>query len=416
MPARSFIVQLQPGIGQAVLPDHRKMVPGIQYVVDAETFSKISVGARQSVIQVVSVNTDATTSTGGYVPAQTSTGVNAQLSLQSILTTVNATTTSYSLAGFAGQGYDAGGETGTNTGVGLSGVNGNAANQTLTGPAGERYMYVYNGTSITIPANAPVVWFDENNRYISLGSAATLLVKVDGQGTPYIASTNTTLSGLTWNGAGNVTTVGTKQGNFAGITLVAIPAGYFGWILIEGIAPSVAVASGTTIGATVGVNSSTNLAGVPANTTTSISAAGVVTGSALANNIIGTVQSTPAAASNPVVVGTGTNGIASISGYGSTISGYIITLNSGNVFPTGTTIAISGTGTAAFNQSYLVTSGILGVSTLLASGVSNNTTSGTVTLSGNTTISGNGAFYYAQVEVRRADKVKKPYVRVYNKN
>ena len=72
MPARSFVVQLQPGVGQAILPDHRKMLPGIQYVVDADTFSKISVGARQNVIQVVSVNTDATTASTGFVPLDTS--------------------------------------------------------------------------------------------------------------------------------------------------------------------------------------------------------------------------------------------------------------------------------------------------------------------------------------------------------
>jgi len=82
MAARSFVIQLQPGVGQALLPDHRKMLPGIQYVVDAETFSKISLGARQSVIKVVSVNLDdtgsanAATASGTYLLAQSSSGVN----------------------------------------------------------------------------------------------------------------------------------------------------------------------------------------------------------------------------------------------------------------------------------------------------------------------------------------------------
>ena len=52
MSARSYIVQLQAGVGQAILPDHRKMLPGLQYTVDAETFSKTFVVGKTKVIDV----------------------------------------------------------------------------------------------------------------------------------------------------------------------------------------------------------------------------------------------------------------------------------------------------------------------------------------------------------------------------
>ena len=306
MSARSFVITLQPGQGQAILPDHRKMIPGVNYVVDAETFAKISLGARQNVISVVSVNLDTTgtaapaTASGSYVPAQVSTGINNQIAggnLFGLLTTVSTTTTSFSLAGFAAQGYDAGGTTGTNTGVGSfqAALSGNAANQTLTGPNGERYTLVYNGTASTISGGWATVWYDYNNRYVSTASGINLLVKADGLGTSYTVSVNTTITGAN-NPSNTVTTIGTKQGEFAGVALVNIPAGNFGFVQIDGTCPNVAVAAGTAVGSVVAVsgNSNAGYLAVPTTTTTSISAAGVVTGSALANNVVGTVLTAPA--------------------------------------------------------------------------------------------------------------------------
>jgi len=305
MSARSFVIQLQAGVGQAILPDHRKMIPGVQYVVDAETFSKISLGARQNVIKVVTVNTD-TTSTGSFVPAQSSSGVNLQVagsgvSLLNLLTQTSTSPTSYSLAGFAAQGYDPAGTAGSNTGVGqaMSSASGAAANQTIIGPDGARYAYVYNGTASTISGGWCTVWYDENARYISTASGVPYLVKNDGLGTSYVVSS--TVSGLSAS-VGTVSDVGTKQGAFAGVTLTNISGGYFGWIQIEGYCPNVAVASGTAVGATVAVSGGSNIgyAAVPASTTAVTTSAGVVTGTSLANNTFGTVLTAPASG-----VGTG---------------------------------------------------------------------------------------------------------------
>ena len=299
MSVRSYVIQLQAGVGQAILPDHRKMVQGVQYVVDAETFSKISLGARQNVVKIVSVNTDLTTASGGYVPAQASSGLNLQAvgSGQSFLNLLSSTSSSlstFSIAGFAAQGATAGGTAGTGTGVQFSNstLSGSASNYTLTGPDGSVYTLAYNGTASTISGGWATVWLDETNRYISTASGITYQVRQDGQGVSYVISANTTLSGT----GGNVTTVGTKQGNFAGVTLVNIPAGNFGFVQIEGIHPSVAVASGTAVGTAVGVSGTSNIGylAAPASTTTSVSTAGIVTGSALANNIVGTVLTVPA--------------------------------------------------------------------------------------------------------------------------
>jgi len=299
MTVRSYLIQLQPGVGQAILPDHRKMVQGVQYVVDADTFSKISLGARQNVVSVVSVYTDNTTSSGGYVPAQVSTGVNRQIgasgqSFLNILSQTSSTLTAFSIAGFAAQGASPGGSQGAGAGIGTaqSTLSGSASNYSLTGPDGARYTLVYNGTSSTISGGWSTVWQDFNNRYVSTASGITFQVRQDGLGTSYLISANTTLTGT----AGAVTTVGTKQGEFAGITLVNIPAGNFGFVQIEGIHPNAAVYSGTAVGAVVAVSgtSSTGVLAPPATTVTSVSTAGVVTGSALANNVVGTVLTTPA--------------------------------------------------------------------------------------------------------------------------
>lgn len=308
MSARSFVIQLQAGVGQAILPDHRKMIPGVQYVVDADTFNRISLGARQNVISVVSVNMDSTNTgstsvSGTYVPAQVSSGINRQVfgagqSALNLLGTVSTTASTFSLAGFAAQGWSAGGEAGTGTGISTpqSTLSGNATNVTLTSPDGARYVLGYNGTASTISGGWATVWYDYNNRYISTASGVSLLVKQDSLGTPYAVSVNTTLSGVN----GNVVTVGTKQGEFAGIALTNIPAGNFGFIQIEGTCPSAVVASGTAVGATVAVSGTSNngVLAVPATTTTSVSTAGVVTGSALANNTVGTVLTAPASGTN----------------------------------------------------------------------------------------------------------------------
>jgi len=303
MSARSFVIQLQAGAGQAILPDHRKMVPGVQYVVDAETFNKISLGARQNVISVVSVNMD-TTGTGAasvsgtYVPAQSAAGINSQLSPLTLLTTVSPSATTFSVAGFAAQGYSAGGEAGTNTGIQFAQdtLSSSAINVSITSPDGARYALAYNGTASTISGGWATVWQDYNNRYISTASGITYLVKTDGLGTAYTVSTDTTLSGVN----GNVTTIGTKQGEFAGIALVNIPAGNFGFIQIEGTCPSAVVASGTAVGATVAVSGTSNagVLAVPANTTAAVSSLGIVTGTALANNVVGTVLTAPASGTN----------------------------------------------------------------------------------------------------------------------
>jgi len=298
MSARSYVIQLQAGIGQAILPDHRKMIPGVQYVVDADTFSKISLGARQNVIKVVTVNTDVTTASGSYVLAQSSSGINlmAAASGQSFLTyltQVSPNLSNISLAGFSAQGFDPGGSAGTGAGIGLPGstLSGSASNQTVQGPDESKYTLVYNGTASTISGGWCTVWLDKNNRYISTASGITYQVKQDGLGTPYVISANTTFSGAN----GSVVTVGTSQGEFAGVPLVNIPAGNFGWVQFEGLCPNVAVVSGTAIGAAVGVSGTSNAgyATIPASTATVVSG-GIVTGSALANNIIGTVLTAPA--------------------------------------------------------------------------------------------------------------------------
>lgn len=304
MSARSFVIQLQPGVGQAILPDHRKMVPGVQYVVDAETFSKISLGARQNVIKVVNVNLDNTgqgsvsTASGTFVPAQASSGVNAQISPLTLLTQVATSPTSFSLAGFAEQGYTVGGEAGAGIGIGTpqATLSGAATNVALTGPDGSRYVLAYNGTASTISGGWVTVWQDELNRYVSTASGVSYQVNQDGLGTDYVISSNTTLPGTN----GNVTTIGTKQGAFAGVTLTSIPAGNFGFIQIEGTCPNVVVPSGTAAGATVGVNGTSNAgaAAVVSPAGRSVSSAGVVTGTALANNAFGTTLAAAVSGTN----------------------------------------------------------------------------------------------------------------------
>jgi len=271
MPARSVVIQLQNGVGQAILPDHRKMLPGRQYVVDWDTFQKISNGARQNIIQIVSVNND-TTTTGSYQVAQTETGNNSQINIQAILTTVSTTPIAWDLAGFAAQGFDADSFTGV-----APNITGNSGGNTLQGPAGERYMYVYN-TASGIAASDVCVWSDESNRFVTSTRPAYIVVQ-DGQGTQFQVTVT--------NSGTSPSTIGTKQGRFAGVALVTIPSGNYGWIQSEGICPSVSVSGVITVGQTLAVSATPGKGKSQAASATTVSGV-VVTGSPLANNLFGT--------------------------------------------------------------------------------------------------------------------------------
>ena len=271
MPARSVVIQLQAGIGQAILPDHRKMVPGKQYVVSWDVFQKLSNGARQNVVQVVSVNTD-TTTTGSFLAAQTDNSTNSQISIQNILTTVSTTPIAWSVGGFPATGFDA--ETFTGVGPNITGAYGG---NTLQGPAGERYMYVYN-PSVNISGGQVLTWVDENNRFVT-NARPTYTVLQDGQGTSYVQSIV--------NSGTSPSTIVTKQGRFAGVALVNVPSGNYGWIQVEGICPAVSVSGAAVLaGATLAV-STAGAAKSQAATATVVSG-NVVTGSPLANNVFGT--------------------------------------------------------------------------------------------------------------------------------
>ena len=275
MPARSVVIQLQAGVGQAILPDHRKMLPGIQYVVEWDTFQKLSNSARQNIIQVVAVNSDSTATASSFVVNETATSLNGNLSLSTLLTTTTTSAINYNLAGIGAMGYD--GVAGI--GVGPSPV-GAAINNTVNGPAGERYMYIYN-SNVAISGGQVAVWADETNRWIT-ATRPTFTVAQDGQGTAYQVTFNNT--------ATSPTTVGTKQGRFAGIALTTIASGSYGWIQIEGLCPSVAV-TGTVAavapGATLAVGGQA-VAKIQGASTASVNG-NVVTGTALANNVFGTI-------------------------------------------------------------------------------------------------------------------------------
>ena len=297
MPARSVVVQLKPGIGQAILPDHRKMLPGIQYVIDWDTFEKISNGARQNVISVVSVQNDATGFAGSF-PAQTD---NSTLqNWWSILVQTYATwqEAEANLAGFAAQGADGTSLTGLTdddsfnhgTGTGL---------RSLTGPAGERYVLanICNGM---ISAGDVLTWVDESMSITSVVNAETInayfQVRQDGQGTQYQVPVLLNWTEDEYNPAGTgVNLHSALAGNFAGI-LVANPAGglpstYIGWIQTEGFCPIVNTGGNVVnAGATLGVDPDSNV-GVAISVVQQpvvVAQNGTVTGSALANNVFGT--------------------------------------------------------------------------------------------------------------------------------
>jgi hypothetical protein len=276
MPSRYVQVTLQPGVGQCILPDHRKLLPGQTLTVDYETFKKISLQARQNIVTCTPVS-DSVTASGSFVPAQTGTGTNNQLNIQSALYTVSTTPLNYNAAGFSAQGF-----TGpfVNAGVGLNQTNfGNTTNNDFTGPNGERYTYVFN-PSVNISGSQVLVWSDKNNRFVT-NQRPTYQIARDGLNTQYVTTyTDTTTSPAT---------IGTEQGAFAGVALVNIPSGYYGFIQIEGFCPAVAVSGLVTNGATVAVGGIGVGVYQPATLTTT-NANGLVSGSALSNNVFGTTM------------------------------------------------------------------------------------------------------------------------------
>ena len=274
MPSRYVQVSLQPGVGQAILPDHRKLLPGQTLIVDYDSFKKISLQARQNLLTFIPVS-DVVTTSGSFVPAQVGTGVNAQLNIESALYTVSATPINYNAAGFSAQGFT---DPSTNTGVGLNQANfGNATNNDFTGPGGERYTYIFN-TGVNISGTQVVVWSDKVNRFVT-NQRPTYQVVKDGLGTQYVTSfTDSTTS---------PSTVGTQQGAFAGVALVNIPSGYFGFVQIEGFCPAVTVSGVVANGGTLAVGGVGAAVYQPSTLTTTTNN-GLVSGSALSNNVFGT--------------------------------------------------------------------------------------------------------------------------------
>jgi len=282
MPARSVVVQLQPGVGQAILPDHRKMLPGIQYVIDWETFDKISNGARQNVIQVVSIQTD---SSDTYTVAQTS---NANPNFNDIL---NMSWPSFEeavlqIAGFAAQGA---------AGDSLVGLMDNVyfasgapqGLKALTSPDGARYLLVSNDGS-DWDAGDVLMWQDETRVEASSATTETYryVIRQDGQGTPYQVPT---FRGSYVSGGSNQ--YSTLRGGFAGVAVTPNSVnGSVSWIQIEGFCPLVNTGTNAiAAGATLAVDGANNgIAKSQPATPTVVSNEGVITGSAQANNVFGT--------------------------------------------------------------------------------------------------------------------------------
>jgi len=279
MPARSVVVQLQPGVGQAILPDHRKMLPGIQYVIDWETFDKISNGARQNVIQVVSIQTD---SSDTYTVAQTS---NANPNFNDILgmSWPSFEEAVLQLAGFAAQGSAGDSLVGLMDDVYFA----SGAPQglkALTSPDGARYLLVSNDGS-NWNAGDVLMWQDETRVEAASSTTETYryIIRQDGQGTPYQVPS--------FRGFLNNNKYSTLRGGFAGIAVTA-NSSYrsVSWIQIEGFCPQVNTGANViAAGNTLAVSGADN--GVAVNqpaTPTVVSNEGVITGSALANRVFGT--------------------------------------------------------------------------------------------------------------------------------
>ena len=284
MPSRSVTVQLQPGVGQAILPDHRKMLPGIQYVIDWETFDKISNGARQNIIQVVSIQSDASDT---FAVAQTD---NANPNFNDILGMVwpSFEEATLQLAGFAAQG---------SAGDSLVGLQDNTyfasgapqGLKSLTSPDGARYLLVANATNVanTWSSGDVVLWTDETR--VEGTTVASdynyYVIRQDGQGTPYQVPT---FRGSYVTGGSNQ--YSTLRGGFAGIALNEQEPGEVSWIQVEGFCPAVNVGSNNVIaGAALAPSTTTNAEAIAqAPTPTVVSNEGVITGSALANRVFGT--------------------------------------------------------------------------------------------------------------------------------
>ena len=279
MPARSVVVQLQPGIGQAILPDHRKMLPGVQYVIDWDTFDKISNGARQNIIQVVSIQSD---SSDTYTVAQTS---NANPNFNDILgmSWPSFEEAILQLAGFAAQG------SGGDSLVGLmddvyfaSGAP--QGLKALTSPDGARYLLVSNDGS-NWNAGDVLMWQDETRVEAASSTTETYryIIRQDGQGTPYQVPS--------FRGFINSNKYSTLRGGFAGVAVtVNTDSRSVSWIQTEGFCPQVntganVIAAGNTLAAS---GADDGIAVNQPATPTVVSNEGVITGSALANRVFGT--------------------------------------------------------------------------------------------------------------------------------
>jgi len=306
MPARSVVVTLQNGIKQAILPDHRKMLPGVEYVVDWDTFEKISPAARQSFISVVSVQGDATTISGSTMypaqwqnPDQVNGGFGTaiwDILTEPIAPGTNPPSDSWpQFTGFAAQGVDGNGQVGVGDNNSFYGTS--QGLKSLTGPAGERYVLAY--ISYQTFAGGVMTWWDEEAGTACMSTLEPTLgqnqyvVMQDGQGTEFqMPTTNVPavppFSGTFNNPDGHSSLVGA----FAGIatTTFNYSPGWYGWIQTEGFCPRVAVASGVKAGDTLAVDFTycAGTAKAQGPMVKSVSSEGYVTGTALANNVFGT--------------------------------------------------------------------------------------------------------------------------------
>ena len=311
MPARSVVLTLQNGINQAILPDHRKMLPGVEYVVDWDTFEKISPQSRQSVVKVVSVQGDvapfngSTTSGTISYPAQwQNSGFFATPYLNNTLWNVLNTPIGNGnyppsnlpqIAGFAAQGIDSNGLIGITDNDQFYGSSQGV--KALTGPAGERYLLVY--IAYDSFAGGVMTWWDEENGTACLSTDESSLgenqyvIMQDGQGTEFQMPTQDIPSIPPFSGGYNDPDGHSGLvGGFAGIatTTFSYGSGWYGWIQTEGFCPRIAVASGVKAGDTLAVdfNFCAGTAKAQGPMIKSVSPEGYVTGTALANNVFGT--------------------------------------------------------------------------------------------------------------------------------
>lgn len=95
---RSVTVRLRSGVKRAILPDNRSMVEGTEYDVSYDDFLKISAEAKTSVIEVVSINTDARSREGIDLTTNTTTLPEYTVGLSTFSRKLGQTT-----PGFAGE-------------------------------------------------------------------------------------------------------------------------------------------------------------------------------------------------------------------------------------------------------------------------------------------------------------------------